>query len=169
MVGYAESREKGVLLLCSQVMPEPVHMLTETDTVEAAARRMHDADIGFLPVCNALGAVIGSLTDRDIVLRIVARGLSPTVPVSDVMTREVVACKPTDEFFVAQQLMRERRVSHVVCVDDARRPVGVISLSEVVRHEDGFRLAKTVRGALEHHGERTDGPPSRRLSGTWRK
>ena len=79
-----------------------------------------------------------------------------------------VVCRPSNEFFVAQQLMRERRVARVACVDDARLPVGVISLSYVVRHEDGFRLTKTVRSALEHHGERPDGPPSRRLSGTRR-
>ena len=80
----------------------------------------------------------------------------------------VVVCRPSNDFFFAQQLMRDRHVARVVCVDDARRPVGVISLSDVVRHEDGFRLAKTVRSALEHHGAPPDGPPSRRLSGTWR-
>lgn len=156
------------MLLCNQVMRSPVQTLTETETVEAAARRMLDANIGFLPVCNALGAVTGVLTDRDIILRVVAPGLSPTVPASDVMTRGVVVCRPSNDFFFAQQLMRDRHVARVVCVDDARRPVGVISLSDVVRHEDGFRLAKTVRSALEHHGAPPDGPPSRRLSGTWR-
>lgn len=138
---------------CERVMSQPVHSVAPGDPVDLAARRMRDANIGFLVVCDETGAAVGTLTDRDIVLRVLAEGLPTSTRVSEVMTADVIACRPTDEFFLAQRLMRERRVTRVVCLDEERRPTGVISLSDVARYEDGFRLAKTVRSALDRHGD----------------
>jgi CBS domain-containing protein len=59
------------------------------------------------------------------------------------MGRDLIACRPADDFFVAQRLMRERHASRVVCVDDARRAMGVISLSDVARHEDRVETTTT--------------------------
>lgn len=131
--------------MCEQVMQSPVRVVFEDDTVADAARLMRSENIGFLPVCNADGRVIGVLTDRDIVIRAVVTGSAPTMPVAQVMTRAVVGCRPDEPLFTAQCLMRTRHCSRVLCLDGAGRPVGVISFSELARNEDGFRLAKTVR------------------------
>jgi CBS domain-containing protein len=65
--------------------------------VQDAARIMRDKGIGFLPVCDVDRRVLGTITDRDIVIRCVA-GERPitSVAVEDVMTREVVSCGPED-------------------------------------------------------------------------
>lgn len=133
---------------CFHVMHQPVVTILETDSIEAAAERMRSSDIDMLPVCSSSGAVVGTITEHDIVLRVVAERRTPIAAVGDVMTRDVVLCRPQDEFFVAQELMRLRHVLRVVCADNERRPVGIIGLRELVQYEDGFRLAKTVRGAL---------------------
>jgi CBS domain-containing protein len=126
-------------------MKHPVETLLESDPIQAAAERMRDAKVGFLPVCNTAGIAVGVLTDRDIVIRSVAEHLSPEAPVGSVMTREVVSCRSKDTLVRAIGLMRERHLERVLCVDVVGRPVGVISLSEVARYEDGIRMAKTVR------------------------
>jgi CBS domain-containing protein len=132
-------------MICERVMQRPVRTVCEADSVEWAARLMHEAHVGFLPVRGADGKVIGVLTDRDIVVRAIAIGLPSSTRVGDVMTREVVACRPRDDLFVAQTLMRTRHTSRVLCVDEQGMPAGVISFSDIARNEDGLRLAKTVR------------------------
>jgi len=132
-------------LLCEAAMQHPVQTLLESDPIQAAAERMRDAKVGFLPVCNTAGIAVGVLTDRDIVIRAVAGHLSPEAPVGSVMTRGVVACRSKDSLVRAISLMRERHLERVLCVDIVGRPVGVISLSEVARYEDAIRMAKTVR------------------------
>jgi len=83
-------------MVCADVMKLNVECLSPRDTVESAARRMRDQNIGFLPICDDSKNVQGTLTDRDIAVRIVAEGLQNTTAVEDVMTREVVACHPTE-------------------------------------------------------------------------
>ncbi|MCI0572435.1 MAG: CBS domain-containing protein, partial [Myxococcaceae bacterium] len=70
----------------SEVMKREVVTVSPDETVEAAARRMRDANVGFLPVCDADGRPLGTLTDRDVVLRVVAERRSSALPVRAVMT-----------------------------------------------------------------------------------
>ncbi len=140
---------------CREVMQSPVSVLGPSDTVDRAARVMAEGNTGLVVICDVSGVAIGVLTDRDIVTRVVAKGLPLGTSVLEAMTREVVVCRPRDDFFQAQILMREAHVSRVICVDDDRRPVGIISVFDVAHNEDGFRLAKTVRamrGAYGSHG-----------------
>lgn len=133
---------------CQDLMKSKVECLNAQETVETAARRMKEREIGFLPVCDAEGRVLGTLTDRDITIRCVAEGKSLTTPVSDLMTREVVACKPEDDLEDAQELMRRHKKSRILVSDDANRLVGVISLSDFAQ-EDGKRAAKTLAEVAE--------------------
>jgi len=132
-------------MLCEQAMQHPVQTLLESDSLALAAERMRDTDVGFLPVCNTAGIAVGVITDRDLVIRALASQLPPSTPVSQVMTHEVVACRPKDSLVRAIGMMRERHLSRVLCVDGVGRPAGVITLSQVVRYEDSMRMAKTVR------------------------
>jgi len=52
------------------------------------------------------------------------------------MTAEVVACRPTYDITKAEQLMSQKRKSHMLCVDDGGKLVGVISLSDIAQLED---------------------------------
>lgn len=121
---------------CSEIMRRDVKCAVDHDTVRDAARLMRDANVGFLPVCNHEGKVIGTLTDRDIVTRAIADRGSLEVHVRDVMTKEAVSVRPDDPVELAERVMRERQKSRVICMDDEGRPAGVISLSDLVKIDE---------------------------------
>lgn len=132
-------------MLCEEIMERDVEFCSPDDSIQDAARMMRDEGIGFLPICDDQGKVIGTVTDRDITIRAVAQGRAPDAPASEVMTEDVVACQPTDDLKRAEQLMRENKVSRVMCLDDGRL-VGVISIHDLVRAE---RAAGTVEEIKE--------------------
>lgn len=138
---------------CEEVMTREVECLKSTDTAADAARRMSELDVGFLPVCRADGAPVGSLTDRDIVLRVVAAGRPNSTRVDEVMTPDVVACRPDDDVTRAEQLMRINQISRILCIDDSGQIAGVISLADISQYEldgEAGRLLADLKGSEAH-------------------
>jgi CBS domain-containing protein len=119
--------------------------VTANDSVQVAARKMRDENIGFLPVCENGTKVIGTVTDRDIAIRACAddRAASKT-RIRDVMTREVVGCRPSDDVAKAEELMSKHHKSRMLCIDEAGKLVGVISLSDIAKHQTDA-AAQTLR------------------------
>jgi CBS domain-containing protein len=130
---------------CEKIMKRDIECVSPTETVEAAARRMRDENLGFLPVCDPSKRALGTLTDRDLAIRVLASGKPANTPVEDVMTREVVACRPSDDIEKAEQLMAKNQKSRMMCLDDQGHVVGVISLSDIAQHEKGPKAAETLR------------------------
>src|SRR6185436_10269058 len=108
-------------------------------TVREAARRMRDLNIGFLPICDDAGQLTGVLTDRDIALRVVAEDRPGDVAVADVMTEEVITCRPDDDVRRAEELMRTNQKVRLPCVDETGRIVGVISLTDIAQYDNEQR------------------------------
>ena len=116
---------------------------------------MSAANIGFLPVCDDGGKVVGTVTDRDIVVRAIARGLDPALArVTEVMSRDVVSCRPEDELALAEQFMANYQVSRLVITDDDGVLEGVISLSDIAEHEPARRAARTLRAVAAREAPR---------------
>ncbi|HEY3821919.1 MAG TPA: CBS domain-containing protein [Polyangiaceae bacterium] len=132
-------------MLCREVMKKDVTCIAENDTAWAAAKLMRDQNIGFLPVCSSDGKVIGTITDRDIVVRLAAEDGALTTTVDQVMTNELVCCKPQDDIARAETLMEQERKSRIVCVDDQGHAAGVISLSDIAQREDVARVGGLLR------------------------
>ena len=119
-------------MLCRDVMNRPVETVRSSETVQAAAQRMRDSNVGFLAVCDDAGRMVGVVTDRDITVRLCAAGGLPAeTPISEVMTADVVRCATTDDLRMAERLMIRDRKSRIVITDDRDRLAGVISLSDV--------------------------------------
>ncbi|SRR5258708_22711362 len=134
---------------CEEIMKKDVECMSPQDTVQAAARRMRDENVGFLPVCDRSKKVLGVVTDRDLAMRILAEGQPPSTRVEEVMSREVIACRPDDDLRKAEELMVKNHVSRMLCVDTEGPLVGVISLSDIAQREESGRAAKTMRGVTE--------------------
>ena len=130
---------------CHEIMHSPVSVAAATETALDAARRLRDDNVGFLAVCDGEGRVIGTLTDRDLTTRVLAEGRSATTLLEVVMTREVVSCRPDDDVLDAEHLMAFKKKSRIVCIDELGRPIGVISVTDLLVHEDGWRVARTMK------------------------
>lgn len=134
---------------CKDFMRRPVAFVKHGETVAVAARQMRDSNVGFLPVCDSAGRVLGVLTDRDIAVRVCAEDLSPTrTRVEEVMSEEIVACRPTDNLGDAEERMSAEQKSRILIVSDDGHALGVISLSDIAAALDP-RAAETLRDVSE--------------------
>jgi len=129
---------------CQQIMKKDVESLSPTDTVQGAAKRMRDGNVGFLPVCDASGRVLGTITDRDLAIRVLAEASPSTTRVEEVMTREAVCCRPEDALEDAEKLMSKNQKSRIMCVDAEGHLVGVISLSDIAQR-NAAEASQTLR------------------------
>jgi CBS domain-containing protein len=118
--------------------------------VQEVARKMAEEDIGFLPVVDSSGKAIGTVTDRDIVVRLIAKGGDVNNGrVEQVMTKDVVAVRPDEEVEKVSELMKDRKISRVLVCDQQGKPLGVISLGDLAeRHEEG-EVGRTVKEVKE--------------------
>ena len=131
---------------CAEIMKRYVQAVSEEDSIKWAAEKMALANVGFLPVCDAAGRVLGAITDRDIAIRAVAKGLPPAdCRVGEIMTRQVVACRPDDDLTDAERVMAQHQKSRLLITDAEGNLCGVISLSDIVETEPARRVVKTLR------------------------
>jgi CBS domain-containing protein len=90
------------------------------------------------------------VTDRDIAVRVVAKGLDPrSAKLSEFGGNEVIYCRPEDDVDRARQLMQQHKVQRILVCDDQKRPVGVISLQDIARAESESEVGKTIREVKE--------------------
>ncbi|HEY6002250.1 MAG TPA: CBS domain-containing protein [Anaeromyxobacter sp.] len=117
----------------------------EEDSVRDVARVMRDENIGFVPICNEKNEPVGAVTDRDLVIRVLAEGRSGEEQVSSCMTRDVVATQSGDDVRTAMRLMRDERKSRIMVCDDQGRLQGVISLADVADVESEEEAGETLQ------------------------
>lgn len=139
----------------ADVMTRGIDLVEASATVQAAATQMAELDVGAVLVGGE--AVLGILTDRDILVRVVVEGLNPAyVPVSRVMTREVVGCRADDPVEAALAEMRDRQFRRMPVFDGDGKPVGVVTLSDLAKSVAGPEgTAEALRELVEPHRSRT--------------
>ncbi|MBW3536764.1 MAG: CBS domain-containing protein [Actinobacteria bacterium] len=120
--------------------PNPVTLPTKATIVEAA-REMESSDIGDVIVVDGEKAC-GIVTDRDIVVRALAKDLDPNdTRLADICSKDLVSLSPDDTLGDAEKLMRKHDVRRLVVLDGGT-PVGVVSLGDLaVTRDSGDALA----------------------------
>src|SRR5918994_4327892 len=121
-----------------QIMtPDPASCTPET-TVGEAATLMRDNDCGSIPIVEntTTGRLVGTVTDRDLAIRVLAAGKGPDVPVREAMTADPVTCVPEDEVEDLREVMIGQQVRRVPVVDTDGELVGLVAQADVAR-EDG--------------------------------
>jgi len=115
-------------------------------TIQEVGRAMAEKDVGFVPIVDKDGKGIGTVTDRDIVIRVVAKGLDPkTSRLRDFGGNQLVYVRPVDDVSKARELMQKHKVQRILVCDDQSRPVGVISLQDLAQSEDEREVGETVQ------------------------
>jgi CBS domain-containing protein len=143
-------------MLCRDLMRTPVITAHVDDAASRTAALMRTRKLGFVPVCDDDGRVVGTVTDRDLTIRVLAEcnvastgRLLASTPLRHVMTSGPVTCSPEDDLEFAEELMRTNHKSRIICVDRNRRPVGVISLSDIARRDKASRVGELLRDITE--------------------
>jgi CBS domain-containing protein len=114
-----------------EIMTRSVEMIHPDETLQTAARKMRDSDIGFLPVCDG-DHLVGVVSDRDLAIRAVAEGRDPTTIIGrDLVTSPVMYCYEDQDMNEAAQLMRDNQIRRLVVLNRAKRLVGVVSLGDL--------------------------------------
>jgi CBS domain-containing protein len=133
---------------CANVMTTEIFCCLPGDSLEEVASVMQSEDIGPVPIVDDLETrnLIGIVTDRDIALRAVARGLDTRkTTAEEVMTRELVTCGVEDEIESALDLMARHQVRRLPIVDGGSRLVGMISQADVAtRLNESDKIAEVV-------------------------
>jgi len=130
---------------CQDIMKTHVQWCHEMDSVAVVAARMREEGIGFMPVCDVDGALRGTVTDRDLTIRVLALGRPLDTPVRSVMSHGVITCNAEDDLGRAEALMARYRKSRMVCADDLGHPLGVISLSDIAEVEHSRRASRIFK------------------------
>jgi CBS domain-containing protein len=111
--------------------------------VAEAAKLMKQADVGMIPVVKE-GQLSGTVTDRDIVLRVIAEGKSTaSTTVGEIASGEVVTVDPEQELEEALELMAKHQVRRLPVVENGRL-IGVLAQADVAREGDERQVGETV-------------------------
>jgi CBS domain-containing protein len=146
---------------CADIMNTNLEWLGEHDSLLRAAKIMAEADVGFLPICDAQRRVIGVVTDRDLATRALAKNLAPaTTSAAMVMTSPAVTCPASADLRFAEELMGRERKSRLVITDGEGRLAGILSLADLIEHAPGRQALVTARKVLwrEALGPRAGAP-----------
>jgi len=138
----------------SEILTRHPSCIAAGATIEQAARQMKILDVGMLPVCDNKQLVVGSVTDRDIVIRGVAQLMNlASTPVGQIMTSEIVCCFEDQDTAEAARLMEHHQVRRLPVLDRQNRLVGILSISDLLLRDRHDNLAGEVL-------ERVSTPPS---------
>ncbi|MDQ2926627.1 MAG: CBS domain-containing protein [Pseudomonadota bacterium] len=119
----------------ADIMTRSVAVVRRDETLQAAAQRMRDMDVGALPVVDGK-ALAGMLTDRDIVIRGVAEGMvAQESLVSDVMTEDVRWCRDTDSVETVMAQMGDAQVRRLAVLDANDEIAGIVALGDIATRQ----------------------------------
>ena len=129
---------------CREIMTKNVRTATREMSIREVAAIMRDGDMGAVPIVDE-GKLTGIVTDRDIVVRLIAEGCDADTPVSEGMTTELFTVRPDDFVFEAIRLMGDKQVRRVPVIDDNGKLVGIIAMADVaLETEDEREIAETL-------------------------
>jgi len=131
----------------ANVMTRDVHLASPNEPLQKVAKRMATDGVGFLPV-GENDRLVGTITDRDIVVRGIAEGKDGKATVGDVMTPNVQYCFEDEEIENVVQNMGNLQVRRLPVVNRDKRLVGVVSLADAVMKDDPTTVGVALTGVV---------------------
>ena len=134
---------------CEDIMtPNPICCLP-TDSAKKVAEMMSNQNIGPIPVIEneKTRKLIGIITDRDLVLKVIAHGKdAETTKAESVMTRKVVTCRADEDIQQVMDAMSEHQLRRVIVVDQVNKILGIISQADIAtRANQPQKTAEVVK------------------------
>ena len=149
MRSRSERNAEGAAASCVRDIMTPVVEVCTPDTeLYYVARMMADRDVGAIPVVESTDSMkpVGIITDRDIVVRALARRQDPSdLCARDCMSSGVVTCTPNDDLDACTESMEREQVRRIVVVDHTGRCVGIVAQADVATKTQMATAAELVR------------------------
>lgn len=128
----------------SEVMSANPCSVDADKPVAYAAQMMKQEDVGLVPIVEG-DRLVGALTDRDIVTRVVAEGKDPqSVTVREVASTDVVTIDPQQDLDEALRLMATNQIRRLPVVEEDGRLVGIVAQADVAREADDKQTGELV-------------------------
>lgn len=155
----------------AEVMTDRPRAIAPETSIREAARLMEEEDVGSLPVVEEGARLVGIVTDRDIAIRAVARGLElEETSVMDIASKEVYGLTPDDDLDKALEMMARAQVRRLPIVVRDNELVGMVAQADVARSSKEKKAGEVLeaisqpprgpRVAGTHTGGASDNPPS---------
>jgi CBS domain-containing protein len=126
------------------IMSGDAECVQETDSILDAAKALADKDVGAMPICGEDERLKGMLTDRDIVVKVLAKGKDPSsTKVSEVAEGKPVTIGADDSIDEALSTMAEHKVRRLPVID-GHELIGIVSQADIARHLDDEKTGDLV-------------------------
>jgi len=132
-----------------RIIKQPQKLLTvgENATVAQAAMKMSDNQVGCLLVLDPNDKLVGVLTERDMIAKVLTASLSPeSILVKDIMTTQVISCDSQTPLVKVEKLMAEYKIRHVPVLQNGV-PIGMVSSRDVIAYR--LRTNRAMKAAAE--------------------
>ena len=125
-------------------MTENPRTIGRDSTAVEAAKIMRDEDVGIVPIVDG-DKLVGTLTDRDIAIRVVAEGKDPnTTKAEEVASREMVTIDPQQDLGEALRLMARHQVRRLPVVEEDGKLVGIVAQADIAQHATDEQTGELV-------------------------
>ncbi len=119
--------------LVSRMSKRECFTLSEKDTIKIASQQFHEKKIGCMPVINTRNDVVGILSERDLSRFIYTEKFNLTLPVSDLMTKDLITCDLNTSVTELMDEMTEKKIRHILIME-SKKLLGIVSIGDVVNH-----------------------------------
>ncbi len=122
-------------MIIKEVMIKDVKTIRPSSTVKEAAVMMNENRFGSLMVVSGTGKIEGIVTERDILMDVVAEGKdSATVKVKDIMTKDLVIISPEKTLEEAADVMTEKKIKKLPVVENGKL-IGIVTATDLISYE----------------------------------
>ncbi|MBF9046501.1 CBS domain-containing protein [Rhodobacterales bacterium LSUCC0031] len=136
--------------IANAMHPKATWASADTSVAEIA-KMMEKDDIGAVPIGKD-DRLIGMVTDRDIALRVVAKGRDPAKTTAEkIMTKGIVWCRSSSTVEDAIHLMEQKKIRRLAVIDDNKRLVGMLSLGDIAHAVSRSLSGEVLQAVAAHH------------------
>jgi CBS domain-containing protein len=134
-----------------EVMTKNPQSVSSHDKLSLAAEKMKSLDVGFIPVVDD-GKISGVLTDRDIIIRAIAKHKDPEKnEVNQFMSSKFLSCFDDDDIEKAVSLMEEKQIRRLPVINHQKKLVGVVSLGDLALETHNQKLSGEILEKVSEH------------------
>lgn len=127
------------------LMGRPVETCHAQESLNDAARKMWEADIGAVVVVDDKGRVAGLVTDRDLSMAAYTRGRPLTeIIIAEVMSKHLITCGPAADVAEVRELMKRHQLHRIPVIDRGGHPIGIVTLRDLARERGAGGAAELM-------------------------